>query len=440
MTDNIILVTIDSLRADHCGFIDERATTTPYLDELAKDGLVFENVIAPGPRTPSSVPPTFTGEFYDYEDVSVDDVSERRQQIAKHLARSTSLAERLREKGYATAAVTANPWTAPDTNFDDGFDVFHETGGNGADELDSLRRFPMLRTVDEALGRTGNEELFGWHTKREWFSHWTGFYETIHEGLTELEEPFFAWVFLLDTHQPYITPKAFREEISAPEMYYSIYRFWNERDGEMPKHVGTRLRRAYRDAVRSADAFVERLDRDVVDDDTALIVHSDHGEGLGDHGVYGHEYQLYEENVHVPLLVVNGNTTGRVTEPISLVELPDLVFGSIDSEREIATRANYVISQVESRSVANGRAERLNYVPHDVAVRTNEWKYIQTANGEELYHLTEDPGERENIVDEHGERREVLREVVERHRDQRAEKEGIDEASERLSRRKRVTL
>jgi arylsulfatase A-like enzyme len=440
MPNNIILVTIDSLRADHCGFINQQATTTPYLDELAEDGLIFENAIAPGPRTPSSMPPTLTGEFYDYEGISLDDVSERRQLIARHLSRHTSLAKRFQEKGYSTAAVTANPWTAPNTTFDDGFDVFHETGGNGADRLDSLRQFPVLRTIDEVLGRTGNEELFGWHRKREWFSHWSGFYETIREGLAELDEPFFAWIFLLDPHQPYIVPKAFREEISAPEMYYSIYRFWNERRREMPRHVETRLRRAYRDAVRSADGFVERLDHDLVDGSTALVVHSDYGEGLGDHGVYGHEYHLYEENIHVPLLVANGNVAGRVEKPISLVELPDIVLGAVDPNRESPSGSNYVVSQVESREVASEQAKRINYAPHDIAVRTSDWKYIQTPAGDELYHLAEDPRERENVIDEHGEKGEILRGAIERHRDERAEKGSIDEASERLSHRKRVIL
>lgn len=440
MTDNIVLVTIDSLRADHCGFLDEQATITPYLDELANEGLVFENAIAPGPRTPSSVPPTVTGEFYDYDDVSVDDVSERRQRITRHLDRYTSLAERLREKGYATAAVTANPWTAPDTNFDSGFDAFHETGGTDASGLDALDGFPMLRTIDQVLRRTGNEERFGWHRRREWFSHWTGFYETIREGITELEEPFFAWVFLLDSHQPYVTPKSFREEITAPEMYYSIYRFWNKRHDEMPNHVETRLRRAYRDAVRSADAFVERLDRDLDGSDPILIVHSDHGEALGDHGVYGHEYQLYEENVRVPLLVSGGYDAGRVENPISLMELPDIVTGLTESEPHPPSGSSHVISKVESRSVAKGRAEQLDYIPHHAAVRTNGWKYIRTASGEELYDLSEDPHERENVRSENEAVRETLERVLERHEDREAEKAVITEANERLSRRMQPTL
>jgi len=446
MTDNIILLTIDSLRADHCGFIDDRATTTPYLDRLARDGLVFENAIAPGPRTPSSVPPTFTGEFYDYEGVSVDDISERRQRIARHLARYTSFAERLRKRGYSTAAVTANPWTAPDTNFDAGFDVFCETGGNGAGKLDSLEQFPLLRTIDNVLRRTGNEERFGWHRRREWFSHWTGFYETIRERVNELEEPFFAWIFLLDPHQPYVTPKAFREELSAPEMYYSIYRFWNERDGEIPNHVGTRLRRAYRDTVRSADAFVERLDRDVIDDDIVLVVHSDHGEALGDHGVYGHEYHLYEENVHVPLLVAGGPSSGRVENPVSLLELPEIITGltrtkpQYRTEQPDPTGASHVISRVESRSVASGRAEQLEYVPHHAAVRMSRWKYLRTANGEELYDLAEDPRERENVLTENEDVRGILEEVLERHEDRATEKAAITDANERLVRRTQPTL
>ena len=98
---NIVMVTADSLRADHCGFVDSESSLTPTIDRLAEEGVSYSEAIAPGPRTPSSVPVLFTGEFMtDHESWSMADWQGRQSRIGRHMERFTHLSERLQRRGY----------------------------------------------------------------------------------------------------------------------------------------------------------------------------------------------------------------------------------------------------------------------------------------------------------------------------------------------------
>lgn len=421
MSDNLILVTIDSLRADHCGYVsgDDRSLT-PVLDGLAEEGVAYRNAIAPGPRTPSSLPPLFTGVFHQYRDWGTSgDWRRRRQRIGEHLTRHRTIAETLHDRGYNTAAYTMNPWTAADTNFDRGFDEF--TGIYGESSFDFSSN-PLLNLVDTAISRSGTEELFGWRDKRDWFSEWTAIFPDIDSLLGELDEPYFLWVFLLDCHQPYFAPRAFREEITTPELYYSVLRYWRglRSKTEVPAHVGAMLRKAYRDSVRSVDAFLERL-LEETRGDPSIVVHADHGEAHGEHGTYGHESQLYDVNLRVPLVAHNVGDRSTVDEQISLRRLPDLLSDVATAERIDPTdyTSDTVLSATE---FADG-----------LAVRSNEWKYFESSDGSRLYDLRDDPDEKSDCLTDAPEVAAVFRDrlgsyrshLVEQHRITRAVSEAV---------------
>lgn len=107
---NIVLVSIDSLRADHCGFMGYDRGTTPNLDRLANEGVVFVNAIAPGPATPQSMPAIFTG-AHPYAAVDSEKFDTRKN-IKHHLNRSRTIPEQLTELGYTTAGFSPNPFTS----------------------------------------------------------------------------------------------------------------------------------------------------------------------------------------------------------------------------------------------------------------------------------------------------------------------------------------
>lgn len=420
---NLVLVTVDSLRADHCGFIDPESELTPTIDRFASEGVSFTDAIAPGPRTPSSVPVVFTGEFMsDDDDWTMADWQGRQRRIAQHMKRFTHLSERLQRRGYETAAFTANPWTTRESNFDFGFDDFFEISADSDDISSSdLSNSTLFKLADRGFESIPGDPV-GWSSKKEWFSQWTGYFHLIQSKLQELSEPFFLWVFILDSHQPYITPRQYRKECSAWEMYYSILRYWYGEisDDEIPPHAREMIGRTYRDAVRSVDAFVESLFEATAEHDPITVFFSDHGEALGEHGSFGHKQTLYEENVRVPFFVHNAGITDEVDGQLPLQALPRLLTDLVDPG-EFAPRTYtrpFVVSQTE-----NNRAR---------AVRTERWKLVTDGTTDTLYDLASDPDETTDVHAEYDDVTSSLRAVIRRHDATQAEKERTGRVAEAL--------
>mgnify|MGYP000594899728 CR=1 FL=1 len=409
MSENIVLVTLDSLRADHCG--PDSRDRAPTLRRMAEEGVEYEYAVAPGPRTPSSMPAVFTGEHLPPVCSEPGDFWERRRSvIRKHMRRHRTLPQQLQERGYHTIGVTVNPWTQ-DTAFDSGFDEFVEINSETLGEYGP----PTFRAADFLLRDTAVGDRLSWFNKREWFIRWTDFYERISDRIAAAPEPYFLWVFLLDTHQPYIVPQADRHESSAPGMYYASFRELAT-EGDIPGWVDSRLHRAYNDSVQSVDRFLARLLDETAADEPVTIVHSDHGEAFGEHGSYGHEKQLYEENIHVPLVVHNVPTTASLSEPLPLKRLPQLVEAATTPATfdPQAFTTDFVVSATD-----DGATD---------AVTTRDWKLIKNESGEELYDLGRDPAEERNLSSERTAQQESLCEILRPHRSHRTEQVRIAEA------------
>ncbi|MFC7229621.1 sulfatase-like hydrolase/transferase [Salinirubellus salinus] len=427
MTDgrpNVVLVSIDSLRADHCGYVgaSPESGLTQTLDCLAADGVAFRNAIAPGPQTFSSMPATFTGvprapaaverhgDAYGWE--------RRLTTIATHLERYPSLAERLHDRGYTTAALTPNPWTSTAAQFEAGFDRFLDRSATGQHSRLSnfISRIPQV-DVDTKPLELGLNML----TNQSFFSNWESFYDDLLDLRAGLREPYFLWVFLMDTHIPYITRRAHRQENSVLEMYYGVLRSEGAMRGRAesvpPSAVGP-LERSYRDTVRAVDAFLARLRSDLAADDPVWVVHSDHGESLGEHGNWGHHHRnVYEENLHVPFVVANAGVQEVVDEPVSLTAVPDLV-ETLARGRQFVPRA--MTSPFVFASSECGRFR---------TVRGRRFKYVDGDGDAALYDLSNDPDERRDVAPSFpAVARELRRHLdgVERHR---SEQDRIERAA-----------
>lgn len=377
--DDVVTVTIDSLRADHCGW-QSGTDLTPNLDKLAAESLTFTSAVAPGPRTLSSVPVTHTGVPFAVTGHDTSRYGERVARIRNHIKEFETISEAMQEKGYTTLAFTANPWTSADNEFDKGFDQFHEVGRTGG----SIERVFEGTPLEKAVGVFDR-----WFYNDTWFCTWRTFYEKIINAIEMVEGPVFTWIFLLDTHNPYIIPKEDRQETSTIEMYAAALRANDLLDRTAGRshykeslNEGTlrNLRKAYRDSVRSVDAFIGQLRSDI-HEDTVLLVHSDHGEAFGEHGTYGHQPVLYEENVRVPLLVYDGDIEHTVNEVVSTIKIPEMTLAFACEEEVDYTdwTTEYAVSRTETDSAMSIRGER--------------WKFIRTTDDVELYDLTEDPSE-----------------------------------------------
>ncbi|WP_435361993.1 sulfatase-like hydrolase/transferase [Haloarchaeobius sp. DFWS5] len=412
---NIVLVTVDSLREDYCGFMGDSRNLTPNMDAAANDGLLFTNAISPGPATLDAMPGIFTGE--NVPDTEVESDLDWSEQFQHHLRARGTIAERLSRLGYETAAFTANPWTSREFGFDRGFDhfedFFDETDEEGDDEA--------AESDDEGDGplstlRYGVQLARDWRSTSNMFMAWDSFYDDIVAWTEQASEPYFLWLFLVDVHMPYLPPSEFRRGTAASTYASNLWLYLQAtgRDGDIPLESVFRppLLRAYEDTISYTDEYFGRLTTDLDDDDPLFVVHADHGEGFGERGIYGHGPQLYRENVHVPLFVANG-PSDRIDEPFSLTRIPDLL--------------ETLAADNDPRALTQPIVRTRNHDP-TFAVRGRDWKYIYTPDEEKVFDLTD--GEVEVIDDDH---RSVGRDVVTLWRRDERERRDIADAAKTVA-------
>jgi len=395
---NTILVTIDSLRADHCHFMGYDREVTPTLDDMAEDGLVFSNAIAPGPATGGSVPATVTGSRPVESPDRGPDNSDWGEKVRHHFLARETIAERFSRLGYETGAFTTNPWASRQYGFDAGFDHFEDFLGDDSNGDDT----PKLRG-DSTFARVWGH-LEDWWRNNDVFLPWEAYVEEVLDWIDTVEEPYFLWVFLIDVHMPYHPPAEFRSRSAVATVPAHVWLLTGG-DPRLGPLFRSPLVDAYDDSIRYADAFLGHL-RDEVGTDPLLVVHGDHGDEFGEHGAYGHGSNLCEEVINVPLVVANG-PTGWVERPVSLSELPDVLL-SLAQEEEVDLEDPYVYS---------GNPNRL-------AVRGDRWKYVWNSGDSKLYHLED--GSEEQV--DHPALGNIGEQLVTEWRENRNERRRIREA------------
>lgn len=370
---NVVLVTVDSLRADYCGFGGDDRGLTPAMDRLAESGLVFENAIAPGPSTLDAMPEILTGSAIpDVEPgAGVGDADE----IAHHVRSRGTIADRLSGMGYETGGFSANPWTSRHFGFDSGFEYFEDflepgESDDGADERQLRFTAPF---------QYGLRLLRNWRESSKMFTDWRSFYDDVLAWVERASQPYFLWVFLVDVHMPYLPPADVRSRSLPTTLAANLWLYLGGHEtGPAEFAFRSPLLDAYEDTIRYTDEFVDRLTTDLAADDPVVVVHADHGEEFGEHGIYGHGPNLSEETLRVPLLVANG-PTGRIEEPFSLSNLPELV----------ETLACDDDPPVLAEPVVRARNRDPKF-----AVRGRDWSYVVCPDGEEVTKLDGDDGRR----------------------------------------------
>lgn len=385
---NVILITADSVRSDFCGFQNDDVKTTPFLSRNRDDALIFENAIAPGPRTLSSVPVSMTGTHMPMNEDDMSVYENRVARIRGHVNEYEPIARRFQERGYETLGFTTNPWTSRRNDFDRGFDTYEEF----EDDEEGLLRRALSDTPLDTPSRFFDQ----WLNNKVWFSQWPTYYDTIANELTETAEPFFLWVFLLDTHNPYFPVNEDRVESSTLGMYVNMLRgnsLFGQSDSssahkaDLDPAVLSSIQRAYRDTIRSVDRFVETIWNDFADLDPLLLFHSDHGEAFGEHGNYGHQPTLFEENIHVPLYLLNAGRSGTIDQPVGLKAVPQMLIDAVEGEVTVpeTERDQYVFSKTEDNN--------------SIAIRGERWKFISRPSGNRLYDLSSDAAERTSVLE-----------------------------------------
>lgn len=379
---NFVVVSVDSLRADKCGYVNPDSDLTPTLDEMAEEGVAFTNAIAPGPSTYECMPGVWTGRVMAPSDGDADHrLAEMTADKEANMQRET-LPEWFSRRGYTCGAFTSNPHTADGSSFGRGFDDYEDFIEEGEHPVMAwLGRRPYLSKFKHAVTTIRGERVA---------RSWKTYYDRIRDWMDSAEEPFFLWLFVLEPHTPYHPSREFR---SGPtlDMYFQNARNMLA-DSETLGPNPDRLLGWYEDAIRETDALLSRLRTDLPGD-TNLVVHSDHGEEFGDldHGRFGHEGHLYEENVHVPFVIDADDFDRTVERPVSLASLPGVLASMVEGELAIPDR-EYVLSRT--------------FWPDRIAVRTERMKYVATLSEDgrdvdsaEAFDLEADPDERTPLED-----------------------------------------
>lgn len=344
---SLVLVTIDCLRADHVGHLGYERPTTPFLDCLANQSIVFRNAITAGTPTYYSLPALLASRYplafgRDLIGLAPDECT---------------IASVLQESGFATAAFTAgNPYISAQFGYDRGFDVFCDFLGKGEcappPDQDKLRfrsrANDVLARVCHALPGLGPayDEIYFQYCQDRSTNHAESFDSlrrfpaadiVVCQAIEWLKEnstrPFFLWLHLMDPHAPYF-PKdeALRlmgdSVFSAPEARY-LNSFWARGDVHQKRLANKRASviKLYDAGIRWADAQLLRLTEKLVElnvwDKCVMAVTADHGEEFLDHGSRFHApTKLTEELIHVPLLLrVPEFSRAEIDQPISLIHL-----------------------------------------------------------------------------------------------------------------------
>jgi arylsulfatase len=401
---NVLLITIDTLRADHLGAYGYARPTSPNIDRLAREGVLFRRAVSQWPKTSPSFASLMSGTYGHTHGL----IRTTAQRMPDH---PLMLAELLKAAGYQTWAAVANVNLARMFNFDQGFDTYLESWR----EEDEQRR-------TELVTRQGLELL----------------------SRASRDRPFFLWLHYFDPHARYQPPGPYDGMFVGDRHFDPSWQMPFQREvrkdlGGIPTtaRLGGEERIAY--YVAQYDAEIRYVDGQVglllaalkergLDGDTLVILTSDHGESLGEHNYFfEHGRFPYDDCLHVPLIVrLPGRRSGEVRSPVQLIDLLPTVLDltglppdpeaegkslrrPLEGGRTGGPLWEYAFSESGysrdyQRSIT-GERYKLIYVP-DEADRA-----VMKRSELELYDLQEDPGETRNLA---GERPEVAAQLRER--------------------------
>ena len=383
---SLLVIVIDTQRADHLSSYGYARPTSPGLDALATRGARFTSAVSVSNRTGTSMASLWTGMLPSRHGVfRTGDV------LDEHFV---TVAELLRVRGYRTGAWCPNP------SLDRAFG--HAQGWDAYD--------------DDVLKRVADDARAPW---RRWETA-TAINERALRWIAERpEQPFFAWLHYRDVHGPYVPPPPYDEmfpplgtrpiaaaEAAARPVYLTL-----PGDGNDLQHYLGQYDGGVRYTDQRIAELLAELERRGVLERTVVVVTSDHGEAFLEHGQWNHDASLYEEEVHVPLIVVRPGGSARVVERVvssldlfpTLLALAGAPVPSSDGESLLPLLAGEDAGYRRERAYAESRAPWRRV---QRAVREGRWKLIAReriaarlfGSSLELYDLASDPGEARDLA------------------------------------------
>jgi arylsulfatase A-like enzyme/predicted Zn-dependent protease len=348
---NVILLTLDTLRADHLSCYSPGKVQTPNLDSLAAGGTLFETCISQTPLTLPAHATILSGTYPLYHQVRDNGgflVPEKLELISETLQR-----QRFATAGFIAAYVLHSKW-----GINQGFDHFADNFDMA--KYNSISLGKVQKRADEVLGEA-----------ETWLRKNSG-------------KRFFSWIHLYDPHTPYEPPPPFRE-LYADHPYRGEVAYL---DSELGK-------------------FFDFLKAENLWDNTIIVVTGDHGESFGEHREQGHGFYIYESTVRVPLIIRAPRSfpVKRVERIVEHVDIVPTILDMLDVPQPAAIQGRSLLGLMLGRSEKGFDAAytetyypRLHFGWSELsALYTGKWKYIKAPDAE-LYDLPADRGEERNLA------------------------------------------
>ncbi len=393
--NDILLISLDTLRADHLSAYGYDRRTSPFIDNLCEESVRFANAYSSASNTAPSHMSLLTG--LDPLAHGIRPVGKSKENLTSLSPQTPMLAERLRQVGYQTIGIADNGYVMSSMGFDRGFDAF-------SNERSSLPY--KLTLLSNALKHT-NPDL-----------------------------PLFLFFHTYETHAPYLPPPPFHGRFTDPdydgpfrERYDALASLpvqsaWKEKGKFLETWEGMNetdldyLRGLYDEGISYTDSNVQRLwdiwSRRRNADETLLIIVSDHGEGFNEHGKLGHKYGLYSELLRVPLIIRNPAFPPSVVEhSVSLTDVVPTIFDFLDLPLEQLQGESFLKSLRGEREPPRSAFSQLNAKRglHDSVFRDEHHLLRWNREGDEQVELFEhgsEPADSMNVADD---RVEVVREL-----------------------------
>lgn len=415
---NVLLIVLDTARADRFSCMGYRRQTSPNIDSMAAEGTIYERACSTCCWTLPSHGSLFTGLYPTQAGATSETL-----QLPFF---NTVLAGALKKAGYDTAAFSCNGWVSKERGFAQGFDEFHE--------MWRRENRPDVTQSQGPVELTTTERVTCWIEQRK-----------------AVKNPFYVFINFNCVHLPYQPPEPFlsrfvgnrgynNEEVNRVAVVKSCWAYLggeiklSERDFRIMSDL-------YDGEVAFADQcvgqIVERLRDSGILDDTVVIVTSDHGENLGEHGRIDHMLSMYETTLHIPLFIrypeqFRGGT--RIDDLVSLVDIAPTILdlcGVQDgmeklkpSETSLARddrpHRAFVVAGNE-RPLTGIALMKDRYPSFDTstidyrmrAIRTDPYKLIWSiSGGMELFDLQTDPGELHDLADTRVQARDKLHKML----------------------------
>ncbi len=356
---NVLIITLDTTRADHIGSYDQKSVT-PHLDDLSDDGIVYERALSSIPITLPSHSSIMTGKVPFVHGV-------RDNGLFNLTSEQLTLAEILKKNGYKTAATIASFPLTSKFGINQGFDYFNEHIAVKYEDMFGERTLPKSTLFfDERNAAQVNETIMPWIQDNH-------------------ETPFFAWIHYFDPHHPHEPPAPY-DQTFVNDLYRGEIAYADENIGKV----------------------IEQLKRLNIYDNTLIVFTSDHGEGNNEHNESTHSLLVYNSTLHVPLIIKHPNqafANTRVKQWVGLIDIfptvldqlgidiPDDIQGqTLPTTNNQANENREIYAETLSPRFSRSWGEQRSLIK-------NDYKYIYGPQ-KELYNLANDQKELNNLVDE----------------------------------------